>query len=74
MVDLAQGTQLFFTDSGYDGTHEYFRDTEGTLAYTVPAPGASAGDVVVWEDGTSDPAWSAISGNFALSGSGDSIL
>ena len=44
-VDLAAGTSLYFTDSGFfsDGT---LRDSEDIMTWTAPAGGVSAGTVV----------------------------
>ncbi len=44
-VDLAAGTSLYFTDSGFfsDGT---LRDTEDIMSWTAPAGGVLAGTVV----------------------------
>lgn len=53
-VDLDPGTEIFFTDKGWDGSlgSPFWRNTtgEGALRYTVPIGGISAGTIVSFDD------------------------
>ncbi len=53
-VDLDPGTEIYFADKGWDGSlgTPFWRNTtgEGTLRYTVPVGGISAGTIVRYDD------------------------
>lgn len=70
LTDIAAGTEIFFTDNGVfaDGS---FRATEGVLQYTAPSA-LAAGTVIEYTD--TNPDFTADSGSFALSASGDQII
>lgn len=80
-VDLGAGTEIYFTDKGWDGNIPGWRTTtgEGVLRYTVPSGGQSAGSVIRYDDtmvGVS-PNWTMYSmdpaGNFGAA-SGSSVF
>ena len=48
LVNLAGGTEIFFTDSGWTAAGA-FRGSEGAIKYTVPAGGIVAGTVLLLE-------------------------
>ncbi|MBL0191242.1 MAG: hypothetical protein IPQ18_07840 [Saprospiraceae bacterium] len=48
LVDLAAGTVINITDNSYYGPSNTLSTGEGTLTWTVPAGGISAGTVVSW--------------------------
>ena len=64
LKDLPAGTVIYFTDNGYQTSTSALRTTEGTITYTVPAGGITAGTVITLS-GTS---------TFNLSTTGDSII
>ncbi|MEO0758143.1 MAG: ExeM/NucH family extracellular endonuclease [Cyanobacteria bacterium J06648_16] len=63
LVDIPAGEVIYFTDSGWRADNS-FRANEGTLTWTAPAGGVSAGTVIEID---------ALAG-IALSTSGDQIL
>lgn len=65
LEDLAAGTEIIFTDNGWQVSGS-FRTDEGTVTYTVPQGGLTAGAVVTLEGPDI--------GTMALSNSGDQIL
>mmetsp|Transcript_19560 Transcript_19560/g.59203 ORF Transcript_19560/g.59203 Transcript_19560/m.59203 type:complete len:260 (+) Transcript_19560:1323-2102(+) len=73
MVDLSEGTQFMVTDNGFDGSDDHFRVNEGTITFTVPSGGVSAGQVIHYQQGSTGSGWSS-AGQFDPSTSGDSLL
>lgn len=80
-VDLGAGTEIYFTDKGWDGNIPGWRATtgEGVLRYTVPAGGQLAGSIIRYDDtliGVS-PDWAMFSmdpaGNLGAAG-GSSVF
>jgi hypothetical protein len=80
-VDLAAGTTIIFTDCGADPTGGFRQDqncTEGAVVFT--STGNTAGDIIFYEAGTSNPNWTSLSGDtkitgsFALSTTGDQVI
>ncbi len=76
-VPVAAGTQLFFTDNSYSGSA--FAATENTVAWTVPAGGLSAGQVVFATDPLSgnqsfDVGGAATGRLSGISSSGDQVF
>ena len=70
LVDLDAGTVIYFTDNGWsNGT---WRASEGTVTYT--APGAVSAGTVLSYRSTNENGFVKTGANFALSGSGDTIL
>jgi len=71
LADIPGGTVIKFTDNGVmaDGT---FRANEGTLAWTAPTAGVTAGSVVSF--GPDADQFATAGGSFALSTSGDQIV
>jgi len=61
-VRLDAGTQISFTDGGYDARNGTYRPTEGWITWTAPETGVDAGTVVISYDLT------------GLSTSGDQIF
>lgn len=51
-VDLGAGTEIYFTDKGWDGNIPGWRTTtgEGVLRYTVPSGGLTAGSIIRYDD------------------------
>ncbi len=73
LVDLAAGTVIKFTENGLkQGGTEFRGSTEGTLTYTVPAGGKTAGTVISFA-GTASGDWTK-TGSYAISGSGDNLI
>ena len=76
LIDLAEGTEIYFTDSGWIGPG--FRANEGGVKYTAPAGGLLAGSNIQYIAGAAnfvsvnDP-FIGMNG-FNLSTSGDQIL
>ncbi|MEL6477685.1 MAG: ExeM/NucH family extracellular endonuclease [Pseudomonadota bacterium] len=75
LTDIPQSETIFFTDNGVlsDGS---IRPNEGTLTYTPPAAGLTAGDVVTVNaaDLTASSGTLSENGSFALSTSGDQLF
>ncbi|MFQ6675218.1 MAG: lamin tail domain-containing protein [Fidelibacterota bacterium] len=77
LVDLEEGTEIYFTDSGVtaEGT---FRGGEGAVKYTAPTPGVAAGTVIIYSAGhtgfVSANDARVGTGGLALSSSGDQII
>ncbi len=71
LVDLASGTQIFFTDNGWQVAGG-FRATEGMATYTAPKGGVPKGRIITFSTG-SHPDFTA-TGTFLLSTDGDQIL
>ena len=71
LVDLASGTQIFFTDNGWQAAGG-FRATEGMATYTAPKGGVPKGRIITFSTG-SHPDFTA-TGTFLLSTDGDQIL
>jgi RHS repeat-associated protein len=69
LVNLAAGTQIFFTDNGWMTTGG-FRANEGVATYTVPNGGIVAGQLISFDQ---NPDFSATS-QFLLSVEGDQLL
>ncbi len=70
LVDLAENTQIIFTDNGWTGTQ--LRSGESKATLTVPVGGIAAGTVITLEAGLY-PTY--VSGSLsALSASGDQII
>lgn len=63
LVDIAEGTQISFTDNAWNATTETWRGGEGTDVWTCPTGGLTKGSVV-----------SILPSSMALSGSGDQVL
>ena len=69
LVDLDEGTVIYFTDNGWsNGT---WRANEGSITYTAPNA-VTAGTVLSYRD--SDENGFVSAGNFDLSASGDTII
>lgn len=81
LADLAEGTEIRFTDDGWLSTTNAFRANEGGIKYTVPTGGIAAG-TVVFEDYPFDDLgspWSIDntdlgSNGFSLATGGDQII
>ncbi len=75
LVDIPEGTVVYFTDNGFNDTGA-LNTTEGTIAWTVPAGGLTASSVVKFTGDT----WSVdqgsvtVSGGFNLATGGDQII
>jgi len=75
LVDIPEGTVVYFTDNGFNDSGA-LNATEGTIAWTVPAGGLTAGSVVNFSGDT----WSVdqgsvtVSGGFNLAAAGDQII
>jgi predicted extracellular nuclease len=63
--DVDAGTQIAFTDNGWSSATNSFRANEGTVSWTAPAGGATAGTVVTI---------AGLTGGFNPSTGGDQIL
>jgi endonuclease I len=74
LKDLPAFMPLYLTDNGWTGSA--FRANEGTVRLHVPANGISAGTVFGYGESSSvgEWAWETVSGSFALSASGDTVL
>jgi hypothetical protein len=78
-VDINEGTGIYFTDCGTTAGGSFTTPcNEGTQKYTVPVGGLSAGDIIQFETGLSNPNFatytdSRIGGSLNLSGNGDQI-
>jgi hypothetical protein len=73
-VDLEQGTEIFFTDEEAKGSFTIGAG-EGTVLYTAPSGGISAGTVITGStDGSSTNFSSTDDGSLLLGNSGDGIL
>ncbi|MEL5994142.1 RHS repeat domain-containing protein [Hymenobacter segetis] len=70
LVNLAGGTQITFTDNGWQAAGS-FRATEGIATYTAPASGVPRGTIISLVANRAD---FAITSGFELSVSGDQIL
>ncbi len=71
-VDLDAGTEIYFTDEEADG--DYTIGTgEGTVLYTTPTGGVSAGTVITYQ-GNSSNFTTTSDGLLALGNSGDGLL
>ncbi|NND10142.1 MAG: hypothetical protein HKN96_02940, partial [Flavobacteriaceae bacterium] len=77
LVDVESGTQVNFTDRGWDSVAGAFRSGEGTLTWTATS-NLSAGTNIYVQDldnpFTADVGTITDDGSFQLSGSGDQIL
>lgn len=82
LVDLAAGTQINFTDAGYDATTNQFRTgatNEGHMTWTLPAA-LSAGTIVYATNTTINGSTAGVAGQlgngttFGFSTSGDQII
>ena len=75
LVDIPGGTVVYFTDNGFNDIGA-LNTSEGTIAWTVPSSGLTAGSVVNFSGGT----WSvdkgsiSVSGDFNLATNGDQII
>lgn len=75
LEDIPEGTVVYFTDNGFNDTGA-LNTTEGTIAWTVPAGGLTAGSVVKFTGDT----WSVdqgsvtTTGSFNLATGGDQII
>ena len=70
LVDIAEGTKVYFTENAWKGTE--LRTGEGTSTWTVPAGGVSAGTIITLVDGSYPDGFSSeLDG---LSASGDQII
>jgi len=81
LADLAEGTEIRFTDDGWLSTTNAFRANEGGIKYTVPTGGIAAGTVVFEDDPFDDlgSPWSIDntdlgSNGFSLATGGDQII
>ncbi|MBP0017728.1 MAG: ExeM/NucH family extracellular endonuclease [Cyanobacteria bacterium SBLK] len=70
LTDISIGTEIFFTDNGVFSNGS-FRDTEGVLKYTASAD-LSAGTVIEFTGVGGN--FTAESGSFSLSASGDQVI
>ncbi|WP_018344934.1 hypothetical protein [Cytophaga aurantiaca] len=73
LKNVAAGTILHITDSGYDAATSAFRVGEGYLIYTVPAGGKRAGEIVTFPDDLGFVT-KGVSGFFGLSADGDQLI
>mmetsp|Transcript_38460 Transcript_38460/g.115321 ORF Transcript_38460/g.115321 Transcript_38460/m.115321 type:complete len:747 (-) Transcript_38460:197-2437(-) len=71
LADLPGGVELYLTDAAWTGSN--FKSNEGTQTYAVP-PGGIAKGTVFGYGGGFDESWTALSGSFALSVSGDAVF
>ncbi len=79
LVDINEGTVVYFTDNGYTGTE--LRSGENTVTWTVPSGGVTAGTITTLEDDSSSSCEGCeaytedFSGKLSgLSSSGDQII
>ncbi|WP_046755814.1 T9SS type A sorting domain-containing protein [Kordia jejudonensis] len=78
-VDINEGTGIYFSDCGATASGVFTTPcNEGAQKYTVPAGGLDAGEIIQFDDGTSNPNFatytdSRIGGSLNLSGNGDQI-
>jgi len=73
LTDVAAGTVLHITDSGYDATTSAFRAGEGYLTYTLPVGGKRAGEIVTYPDDAGFVK-TGVSGFFGLTVDGDQLI
>lgn len=73
LKDVAAGTIMHITDSGYDAAVSAFRVGEGYLTYTIPAGGKQAGGIVTFPDDAGFVK-QGVSGFFGLSADGDQLI
>lgn len=64
-IDLAEGTQIIFTDCGAvpSGTFDPLGCGEGATVYTVPAGGLEIGEVVIFDDSNQAPEFADYAGD-----------
>lgn len=74
LVDLDYGTEIFFTDNGWQSNGS-LRMNEGIIKYTTPGSGINAGTLIQFNGSTggSSP-FTMYIGGFALDPNGDQIL
>ena len=73
LTDLAEGTEITFTDNDWDGSE--FRPYEGSVTFRVPAGGLPRGSEQLWTSGAADAnLWPLSTGFFDLGGSADSVI
>jgi|GEM_PF-3282274 len=70
LVDLDAGTEIYFTDNGWNGSS--FRTGEGVVKFTV-LNNITAGTVINRVDSSSNFTWNNVSGSLDLNASGDQI-
>ncbi len=76
LVDLAAGTEIYFTDSGWIGPG--FRANEGGIKYTAPSTGITEGTNIEYSNGAAN--FTSVSDSFVgtngfnLSSSGDQVI
>ncbi|OEK07439.1 dockerin type I domain-containing protein [Roseivirga misakiensis] len=84
-VDIAENTVIYFSAVGVNASGVFqagnTSSSDGTFAYTVPAGGLSAGDIVKWVLGANSPNFSVYTDNIStrtaetnLSSGGESII
>ena len=66
LVDIAEGTKVYFTENAWKGTE--LRTGEGTSTWTVPAGGVTAGTIIKLVDGSYPDGFSGQLNGFSASG------
>jgi hypothetical protein len=73
LTDIAAGEVISFTDNGWLAAGG-FRSGEGTVSWTAPVGGVTAGTVITWEGGVGFSVGSGGTGGPLFSASGDQLI